>query len=420
MVPVGHRAVIPFLLVAALAHVPAGPSPDPELDLRAFLVRVLERSPDAEAAVLRREAAGHEAEALRSPPDPALEAEGPDGDGEVQVQLLQPLRLFGQGDALRRTGRARRSLADRRLTAEHAALAREAARAWVEAVAGRRELSLAERTLRLRRDALERAEAALRRGWGGRESLQELRLEARAAARRVEALRRAAERDRRRLNRLMGREADAPLRPVGGLAGDPDRGRVPPVPPQLPPDAPTVAVARAEAGLAEAELARARSAARPAPALGPMVSVGGGVVPGAALELSLPLWSRTREGTGAARARLEASRLAARGARRSAAAAYRRLLDRREDLADRLEGMRSRELEPARREVERWTASGELGLPVADRRRRGRARLLELRREEVDLQRRLSLLEVDAAWRSGSLLSWLRDPAAGPGRDGEG
>lgn len=393
---------------------------DPELGLREFLVEVLARSLDAEAADRRREAAGHEADALRSPLNPTLEAEGPDAGGEFQLQLLQPLRIFGQGEARQRASRARRALAARRLTAEHASVAREAARAYVETVADRRELTLAEHTLRLRRAVLERAEAALRRGWGGREELQQLRLEARAAARQVEALEDAARRKLQRLNHLLDRPADARLGLADELAGDPDRARLPPVPDELPPDAPSVALVRADADLADAELARARTASRPVPAVGPMVSLGDGVGPGVGLQLTLPLWNRNRQGTEAARSRLEASRLAFRATRRSSTAAYQRLQGRRQALSRQLERLRSRELRPARREVERWTSSRELGLPVTDRRRRARARLLELQSEEADLRRRLALLEVDAAWRSGSLLSWLRDPAGGPpGAGGE-
>lgn len=396
----------------ARPHDAARPQDGPQpLVLRDFLVRVLDRSLEAEAAALRREAAGHEAAALRRPLNPTLEAEGPDSEGTAQLQLRQPIRLFGQGDALRTVGRARRTLADRRLTAEHAAVAREAARAYVEAVAARRELALLERVVELRRDAVERAEAAFRQGWGGRESLQELRLEVRAAARQRDGLREAVRRDRRRLNHMMGRAPDEPLRLDGDPTGAP-RGPELPVPDSLPADAPAVALARAASGLAEAELARARTSARPVPAVGPMVSVGDGLNPGLSLELALPLWSRNAEGVRAARARLEASQRAVRATRRTREAAYGRLLDRREALADRLQRLRSRELQPARREADRWTAARELGMPVADRRRRARARLLELRREAVDLQRRLRLLEVEAAWRSGSLLSWLRNGAA--------
>lgn len=417
------------LLAGSAALVLAGPSPadaapqealDPGPGLRGFLVRVLQRSPGVEAAALRREAAGHEAAALDDPLNPALEAEGPDSEDVVQLQLRQPLRLFGQGDALRRLGRAERALAGRRLTLEHASLARDAGRLWVAATARRRELSLAERSLGLRREAAERAESALRRGWGDRAAARRLRLEARAADREVEELRGAVRRDRRELNRLLGRPAGEPLPMDGRLAGDAGRRRAPPVPEELPEDAPRVAVARAGADVAGAELARARTRGRPVPAVGPMVSLGKGVDPGVSLELSLPLRNTHRRDVLAARLRLEASEAAGRATRRSARAAYDRLLGRREALTEQLERLRSRELEPARGSVARWEASRELGLPVRERRRRARTRLLDLRREELRLQRRLTLLEVDAAWRSGTLLSWLRGPGDGAAGSGAG
>lgn len=391
------------------------------LDLRGFLVGVLERSPGAEASVLRREASGHEAAALGSPPNPTLEAEGPDSEDVVQLQLRQPLRLFGQGDALRRLGRAERTQADHRLTMEHASLARETGRLWVASLARRRELSLAERALGLREDAAELGRVALRRGWGSRERARRLRLEARAADRRVQALRSAVRRDRRELNRLLGRAGEEPLQMVGALAGDEDRNAGPPVPEELPPDAPGLEVARSAIAVAEAELERARTLGRPVPSVGPMVSLGKGVDPGVGLELSLPVLNTHGEEALAARSRLEAARAGARASGRSRRREYHRLLDRREALLRELRSLRSRELDPARTEVRRWVASRDLGLPVTGRIRRARLRATELRREELRIQRRLTLLELDAAWRSGTLLSWLRVPASGepvPGASG--
>ena len=206
----------------------------------------------------------------------------------------------------------------------------------------------------------------------------------------------------------------------GRLAGDADGRRAPPVPEELPEDAPEVAVARAGADVAEAELARARTRGRPVPAVGPMVSLGRGVEAGVSLELSLPLRNTHRRDVRAARSRLEASEAAGRATRRSARAAYDRLLGRREALKEQLQRLRSRELAPARGSVARWEASRELGLPVRERRRRARGRLLDLRREELRLQRRLTLLELDAAGRSGALLSWLRGPEDGAALPGAG
>lgn len=389
-----------------------------ELDLRTFLRRVLERSPEVEAAARRREAAGHAADARRSPLDPTLEAQGPDSEGVAELALRQPLRIFGRGGAAARLADAERRLAGRRLAAERASVARGAAREWVAAVADRRELRLLEERLHRRRAALERGRAALRRGWGGR-SLAELRLEVRAAERELDAARSEAERSRRRLRRRLGRSPGEPLELDGRLAADAGRRAFPPVPGELPPGVPAAALARARTSVAEAELARSRAATRPAPAVGPMLSVGEGLDPGVSLELSVPLWDRRGGAVRSARAELEASRASARASRRRVRAAYRRLLDRREDLRRRLETLRSRELGPARREVRRWETAGRIGMPVAGERRRARRRVLELHLEELRLQRRLTLVEVEAAWRSGSLLGWLRGrPGSPPGPDG--
>lgn len=396
----------------AAAGLPRDTVPD-RVGLREVLVRALARSPGAEAAARRREAAGHEALAGRRPPNPTLEAEGPDAEGVAQVQLRQPLRLFGQGGAVRRLGRAERTLADRRLRREHASLARRTARVYLDAVAARRELAVLEEILRLRRTAAERAEEVRRRGWESSVSVHEARMDVRAAERELDALRAASRGHHERLRRRLGVPAGDTLPLAGALAGDPDRSPGPPVPDTLPGDAPASAEARAAVGVAEARLGRARSRTRPVPSVGPMVSLGEGIDPGLSLELALPLWDRNRAGTLAARSRVAASEAEARRTRRSARAEYARLLARRDAVRHRLERLRADELKPAREEVRRRSASRELGLPVAAARRRARSRLLRLRREEVRLQRELSLLQMDAAWRSGSLLTWLRDPGAG-------
>lgn len=389
------------------------------LDLRAFLVRTLDRSPGAEAADRRREAARHSAWSGLAAPNPTLEAEGPDAEGVAELRLRQPLRLFGQGEAARAVARAERRLAGHRLTRDHASLARRAARRYLETVAARRELQVAEELLRLRRDALGRAEAALRRGTAGRGRVHETRMDLRAVRRETEALRRSLGRRLDGLRRLAAVGPDDSVRLEDALAGDPGRSAGPPVPDELPDDAPELAEARVGLRLAEARLDRERAAPRPVPSLGPMLSVGEGLDPGVSLELDLPLWDRNRPEIRAGRARVAASEASARAARRSARAAYRRLLDRCSDLRARLERLRSDEIGPTRRELRRRAASRELGMPVAAARRRARTRLLELRREEVRLQRRLSLLVVDAAWRSGTLLDWLREPATASA-DGDG
>lgn len=400
--------------VPGSAAVSRDTAPD-RMDLREVVVRALARSAGAEAASRRREAAGHGATAGGRPPNPTLEAEGPDAEGVAELQLRQPLRLFGQGDAVRRLGRAERTLADRRLRTERASLARETARLYLKAVAARRELAVTEAILRLRRAAAERLEGVRRRGWESRRSVHGARMDVRAAVRQVEALRAASRRHRQRLRRRLGVPADDTLRLAGTLAGDAGRSPSPPVPEELPEDAPEVAEARAAVGAAEARLGRIRTRTRPVPAVGPMVSLGDGVDPGIALELDLPLWDRNRAGTLAARSRVAASEAEARQARRSARAEYADLLGRRDAVRNRLDRLRSDELEPAREEVRRRSDARELGLPVAAARRRARSRSLRLRREEARLQRELSLLEVDAAWRSGSLLAWLREPGSASG-----
>lgn len=389
-------------------------TPPDTLGLKAFLVRTLDRSPGAEAATRRRNADRHGARSGLAAPNPTLEAEGPDADGVAELRVRQPLRLFDQTDAARNVARAERRLADRRLTRDHASLARRAARSYLEAAAVRRELAVAEELLELRRDALERAEAALRREAAGRARVHEARMELRAVRREVYALRRTLSRRLEGLRRLGVLGPEHRLRLVDALAGDPDRRAGPPVPEQLPDDAPELAEARAGVRLAEARLGRERAVPRPVPSVGPMLSVGEGLDPGVSLELDLPLWDRNRPEVRAARARVAASEAAARAARRSARAEYRRLLARRSDIRRSLERLRSDELAPARRELRRRAASRELGMPVAAARREARTRLLELRRVEVGLQRRLSLLAVDAAWRSGTLLEWLREPAPVP------
>lgn len=439
------RRLSPWWVAPGLVALAQAPSPTPQPELDKLIQEALDRNPDlARARAQARMAAAQEGQA-RALPDPELslgvertmagEVTVPDAMGGMPVMgrlepmtqqslmLSQSLPWPGKREARAREAQAQAGAAGAELERQRLDLIQQVKGAWLEAQALQARLDLLAREDRVLAEAETLAQSHYAHGQGSQAEALQAALERSRLAQRKVALEAELENARWTLNRLAGRDLEAPLPPMGDLG---DLPAALDVPTDLEARSPELQGARARQGAAAAGMELARLERRPD------VRVGAGVMRGsmgplgwkAEVGIALPFGRRPAAMAAQRSAEGQGAEAELRGLRSLLALRLRERATRFEALRATLALLEQRVLpqdealvETAQAQVE--AGRGALG-PLLDALRarlRDRSEVLDLRVQALQLvqaQEALSLTPSAPLGTGASAMVALGTPASAP------